>query len=181
MRQNRPRMRWRLTAVFLLLGLLILAAVCQSLLGEEQRYTGHPLYGVEGGHALSEQVWILNRPQLRYIGTADCWVRLQLCNPSYLIWEQGELVRQPTYWMEYQTTAGYNQSAWEYQDGWYYYRIPVLPDSQGCDLDCLFDTLTCNPAVSSAGSKVSILIRVEFAPLSQGGQAAQAFAGIHGT
>ena len=90
-------------------------------------------------------------------------------------------MRQPTYWMEYQTTAGYNQSAWEYQDGWYYYRIPVLPNSQGSDLDCLFDTLTCNPAVSSAGSKVSILIRVEFAPLSQGGQAAQAFAGIHGT
>ena len=166
-------------AAFLLLGLLLLAAAGQSLLGE--RYTGHPLYGVEGGNALSQQVWILDSPQLRYIGTADCWVRLQLCNPSYLIWEQGELVRQPTYWMEYQTTAGYNQSAWEYQDGWYYYRLPVLPDSQGCDLDCLFDTLTCNPAVSSAESKVSILIRVEFAPLSQGGQAAQAFAGIHGT
>lgn len=180
MRKTRPKMRRRLTAAFLLLGLLLLATVCQSLLGEE-RYTGHPLYGVEGGHALSEQVWILSSPQLRYIGTADCWVRLQLCNPSYLIWEQGELVRQPAYRMEYRTAAGYNQSAWEYRDGWYYYRLPVSPSPKGNHLDCLFDNLTCNPAVSSAESQVSILIRVEFAPLAQGGQAAQAFAGIHGT
>ena len=163
-------------AAFLLLGLLLLAAAGQSLLGE--RYTGHPLYGVEGGNALSQQVWILDSPQLRYIGTAGCWVRLQLCNPQYLIWEEGELVQQPTYQMEYQTAAGYNQSAWEYREGWYYYRLPVYPYDQGNDLACQFDALTCNPAVSSAGKEVRILIRVEFALLSQGGQAAQAFAGI---
>lgn len=179
MRQNRPKMRLRRFAAFLLLGLLLFAAAGQSLLGE--RYTGHPLYGVEGGHPLSEQVWIMDSPQLRYIGTADCWVRLQLCNPSYLIWEQGKLVEQPAYQMEYQTVAGYNQSAWEYSQGWYYYRLPVYSNDQGNSLDCLFDSLTCNPVVSSAESQVSILIRVEFAPLSQGGQAAQAFAGIHGT
>ena len=124
-------------AAFLLLGLLLLAAAGQSLLGE--RYTGHPLYGVEGGSALSQQVWILDSPQLRYIGTAGCWVRLQLCNPQYLIWEEGELVQQPTYQMEYQTAAGYNQSAWEYREGWYYYRLPVYPCDQGNDLACLFD------------------------------------------
>ena len=180
MKKHRPTLRLRPAAAFLLLGLLLLAAAGQSLLGEN-RYTGRPLYGVEGGNALSGQVWIMDNPQLRYIGAADCWVRLQLCNPSYLRWEKGKLVRQSAYQMEYQTAAGYNQAAWEYQDGWYYYRFPVYPKAQGASLDCLFDTLTCNPAVSSAGSKVSILIRVEFAPLSQGGQAAQAFAGIHGT
>lgn len=177
LKNNRPRMRLRLTAAFLLLGLLLLAAAGLPLLGDN-RYTGHPLYGVEGGNALSEQVWILDDPQLRYIGTAGCWVRLQLCNPCYLSWEEGKLVRQYAYRMEYQRAAGFNQAAWDYREGWFYYRFPVYPDPQGDCLDCLYDRLTCNPAVSSAEEKVSVLIRVEFAPLSQGDQAAQAFAGI---